>query len=217
MIMDDRLEAGDYVVLSVRDNGSGMDEDTLERIFDPFFTTKFTGRGLGLAAVIGIVRGHNGTMQVKSTVGKGTCFDVYLPASDQLVEEKPLPQREAIANEGEDTILLVDDEPSVLNVARRMLERKGYQVLTATNGREARDVYRKHAIRGVVLDLTMPELDGRETYAELRRIDPEVRVLISSGYTSQEVGEDFAGYGKISFIQKPFQAEDFYAKMKDVL
>lgn len=217
MIMDDRLEAGDYVVLSVRDNGSGMDEDTLERIFDPFFTTKFTGRGLGLAAVIGIVRGHNGTMQVKSTVGKGTCFDVYLPASDQLVEEKPLPQREAIANDGEDTILLVDDEPSVLNVARRMLERKGYQVLTATNGQEALDVYRKHAIKGVVLDLTMPELDGRETYAELRRIDPEVRVLISSGYTSQEVGEDFAGYGKISFIQKPFQAEDFYAKMKDVL
>ena len=219
MLLDDELATGSYVVLSIEDTGSGMDEDTVSRIFDPFFTTKFTGRGLGLAAVLGIVRGHRGALRVESEVGKGTHFEMYLPAADRVMAPKidVVPPEEDGKSEG--TLLIVDDEPTVLKVAKSMLERQGFNILTAQDGREAIEVFKLHQkeIKGVILDLTMPELNGRETYLELQLLDDRVPVLIASGFSSDEVVKEFDGGDKVGFVQKPFQATTFCEKVQEML
>ena len=205
--LDEPLAEGPYVWLEVSDTGCGMDPETRRRIFEPFFTTKFTGRGLGLSAVLGIVRGHQGALKVQSEPGKGTSFKVLFPAAPQ---EVPTPPRSGEPKpglwKGAGTILLVDDEESVRTMGRRMLERSGFQVLTAADGRAALEIYRarRGEIALVLLDLTMPDLDGEETFHELRQIDPNVRVVMSSGYTESEIIPRFAGQGLTGFLQKPY-------------
>ncbi len=205
--LDEQLTESAYVWLEVADTGCGMDQETQRRIFEPFFTTKFTGRGLGLSAVLGIVRGHQGVLKVHSEPGKGTTFKILFPAVPQ---DKPALSQQGETKpdawKGAGTILLVDDEESVRTMGNRMLERNGFRVLTAADGREALEIYRarRDEIALVLLDLTMPNLDGEETFHELRRIDPNVRVVMSSGYTESEIIPRFAGMPLAGFLQKPY-------------
>ncbi|MFZ1641807.1 MAG: ATP-binding protein [Candidatus Contendobacter sp.] len=205
--LEESLSEGLYVWLEVSDTGCGMDPEIQRRIFEPFFTTKFTGRGLGLSAVLGIVRGHQGALKVYSEPGGGTTFKVLFPAAKQETTAVARLDAVNLADwKGAGTILLVDDEESVRILGVRMLERLGFQVLTAVDGREALEIYR--ARRGeivlVLLDLTMPDLDGEETFRELRWLDPKVRVVMSSGYTESEITPRFAGQQLTGFLQKPY-------------
>jgi len=214
LLPSQELPPGEYVVLQVSDNGSGMDDATRAKIFDPFFTTKFTGRGLGLAAVLGIIRGHGGTIRVVSHPGVGTCFQVYFPASTKTVERSLA----ALSNDsihGSGTILVVDDEEIVRVAARTVLESFGYNVLEAENGREGIRVYERHAgeISVVLLDMTMPVMSGVETLQHLLHMDPETVVIATSGYNESEAMQIF-GSSIAGFIQKPFTAPDLGRKIK---
>jgi nitrogen-specific signal transduction histidine kinase/CheY-like chemotaxis protein len=213
------IPEGEYVFLEVSDNGIGMSAETRARIFDPFFTTKFTGRGLGLAAVLGIVRGHHGAMKVYSEVGRGTAFKLLLPCAEGPADAAPDLPAAPLAWRGSGTMLVVDDEDTVRNTTRRMLERIGFEVLMASDGAEALEVFHREGSRiaGVLLDLTMPHLDGNATFTELRRLDPEVRVLLVSGFNEQEAVTRFAGKGLAGFLQKPFKPDTLYSKLQSIL
>jgi PAS domain S-box-containing protein len=213
------VNPGDYVRLSVRDTGVGMDRETMVRIFDPFFTTKRMGRGtgLGLASAYGIVKGHSGYIDVESEIGAGSVFFVYLPATDQ----PPAPEAKAGRQfePGAGTVLLVDDELSVLEVTARMLERLGYTVVMAASGHEALTLYRGDPgrFRLVILDMIMPETGGGEVFDELKRINPEVRVLLASGYSMQGQARTIMNRGCTGFIQKPFTMDDLALKLQAAL
>ncbi len=212
------VEPGSYVTLEVHDTGSGIPADVLAKMFDPFFTTKFTGRGLGLAAVHGIVRGHRGAMRVYSTPGQGTTFKVLFPASDEVPVKAEVVPEETEAT-GTATVLVVDDENVVRRTAKSMLERFGYSVILAENGQECVDLFRvlSEKIAVVLLDMTMPVLSGEETFRQLRSIKPEVRVILSSGYNEVEAVRRFAGKGLAGFIQKPYTAVALEQKIRSVL
>jgi PAS domain S-box-containing protein len=208
---DESLPEGLYVSLEVSDTGCGMDRAIQARIFEPFFTTKFTGRGLGMSAVLGIVRGHKGALKIYSEPGKGTTFRLLFPASLENREVFLEGNVDAdVQFHGSGTVLLVDDEETIRGVGQLMLEGLGFSVITAEDGQQAVEIYnsRRSEIAVVLLDLTMPRMNGEEAFRELRRINPGVRVILSSGYSEQEIAGRFAGKGLAGFIQKPFTIKD---------
>jgi len=202
--LDEKIQEGSYLFLEVSDSGCGMEKETLAKLFDPFFTTKFTGRGLGMAAVLGIIRGHKGAIKVYSEAGKGTTFKVLLPVSGRAAVRT----RDAAGSDGwrgSGVVLLADDEATVRGIGKEMLQELGFTVVTANDGREAVALFKASPeVAFVVLDLTMPVMDGEQCFRELRVHNPEVKVVMSSGYNEQEVAQQFVGKGVAGFIQKPY-------------
>jgi len=201
------LTEPEYICLTVTDNGAGMDPDTLLKIFEPFFSSKFQGRGLGLAAVYGIINNHRGEIAVNSTPGKGTCFDIYLPATR---EPKPVATSVAVENPtGDETVMVIDDDPNVIAVAQKILENLGYQVLTAVDGRAAllRANEHKGPIDLVLLDMEMPVMGGSEVAPLLKELYPDLKIVICSGYELDAAAQDLLDRGADSFVQKPFRLE----------
>jgi len=203
--VDEGLAEGHYVVLEVSDTGQGMDRATQARVFDPFFTTKTTGRGLGLAATLGIVRGHGGAVSLESEPGRGTTFSIYFPCDVAVSGPPSAPAPSASPGSGEGTILIVDDETLVRDVTRQVLQVAGFQVLCAAGGREGIAIFEQHPkIDVVVLDMTMPDMNGAEVLVELRRLRRNVRVVLCSGYSESEVVARVGGDGVCGFLHKPY-------------
>ncbi len=205
-----KVKAGKYVFLQVRDTGCGMGDDAIDKIFDPFFTTKLTGRGLGLAAVMGIVRSHNGAITVDSAPGKGSIFAIYLPASTSTSLAERTPKSDDPDWKGAGKILIADDEQIVLDVGCSMLSTLGFTAIPVANGREALDTYRarEKEIQAVILDMSMPEMDGREAFDEIRKLSATVPIIVSSGYSQDRA--DFSGTTEASkprYLQKPYQLD----------
>jgi PAS domain S-box-containing protein len=211
---------GDYVYLTIEDTGHGIPKDVVDRIFEPFFSTKKQGEGtgLGLAMVYGIVKHHGGHIMCYSEPGVGTAFKIYLPVIEDLAisgEFKILPE----APGGSETVLLVDDEEMIRSLGRKMLEQAGYRVLEALTGEEAVEIYRNEGSRIdlVVLDLIMPGMGGRQALAELKNMDPDVRVVIASGYSPDGLAESATETGAAGFITKPFRRHDVLRTVREVL
>ncbi len=222
--LHDDFEPGPYVCLEVADTGCGMDAETQKRMFDPFFSTKFAGRGLGLAAVLGIVRSHRGAIRIQSQPGAGTTFQVFFPAVPRTVavegEAPPIdPDAEVRRWRGNGLVLIVDDEKRVRDVAKSILEHRGFQTLTAVDGREGVRLFAEYSdqIRLVLLDLTMPGLDGNAVLAEIRRMRADVPVILSSGYTKQDVVAEASEQDAFAFIQKPYLPVDLIRIVRDAL
>jgi PAS domain S-box-containing protein len=213
------LKPGPHVILRVADTGAGMDEATLARIFEPFFTTKFTGRGLGLPAVLGIVRGHGGALRVKSEPSEGTVFTVYFPAAKGEAEPEPEAPAGGAPATGTGLVLVVDDDAGVRAVARQTLELRGYRVIEAGDGSEALDQVRIQGgrIALVVLDATMPNMSGESTLRELQDLRPDLPVLLSSGYDEQATLRRFPGLGPEAFLPKPYGPRELLAKVQALL
>jgi CheY-like chemotaxis protein len=208
------LEPGRYVLLSVEDTGSGMNEETREKAFEPFFSTKFQGRGMGLAAVYGIVKKHGGYITMASQEEEGTTCTVYLP----VVEAEVKPQPPAATGEAK-TILLVDDEPFILNIGKEMLKSLGYQVLAANSGQAAVDIARDYEgdIHLVLLDMGMPIMDGPTTFSLLREVRPDIEVLIFSGYAMDADVQDLLEAGARGFLQKPVRFKRLQEEIHQLL
>ena len=214
--LDNNVSEGLYVYLEVSDTGCGMDKETVAKLFDPFFTTKFTGRGLGMAAVLGIVRGHNGGIKVYSEPNRGTTFKILLPASG-IPSETSRRSEGGEQWKGSGTVLLVDDEETVRSIGSEMLKELGFTTITANDGREAVEIFRSRPdISFVILDLTMPRMDGEECFRELKELNPEIKVIMSSGYNEQEVSQKFVGKGMAGFIQKPYRLSEMQAEIRKI-
>ena len=210
---------GKYVAISITDTGIGMDEKTLKRVFDPFFTTKDKerGTGLGLASAYGIIKNHDGIITAESARGQGATFHIYLPASEKSVIDEPKEDQKILAGSG--TILLVDDEEMIIDVGTRILQKLGYEVLTARHGKEAIEVYQQNRqkVAMVILDLIMPEMGGGETYDRLKEMDPNVKVLLSSGYSLDGQATEILKRGCDGFIQKPFSIKGLSEKLGQII
>ncbi len=205
LLSNEPLKAGAYAVLTVKDNGTGMDAETLSKIFDPFFTTKFLGRGLGLSAVLGIVRGHHGDLFVNSVPGEGTQFRLLLPLTE--ISSPPISAEQNTLRSGLGTILVVDDDNAVRNLAKSVLERSGYRVILTTNGQEGVEQFRKQKeVALVLLDLTMAVMSGEEAFHEIRAANSTAKVLLMSGYSEVYATRSLKGERLDGFLQKPFTA-----------
>ncbi len=215
----DHLRPGLYVTLEVSDTGCGMNRKTLEHLFEPFFTTKFTGRGLGMSAVLGIVRGHKGAISVRSEEGRGTSIRILLPACEGKRTKTTTSTVGPDGMKGAGVILVADDEEFVRESAAMMLEDCGFEVLTTVDGEQALEIYRKNRARIdlVLLDMMMPRMNGEQAFRELKRLNPNVRVLLSSGYSEQETMHRFSGEGPAGFIQKPYIPEKLCEKCRNAI
>ncbi len=207
------------VRLVVTDSGAGMDDQTRSRIFDPFFSTKGPGRGLGLAAVRGIVRSASGELSLTSSPGEGTSFVVRFPAAEEEDEPAAVESGLAAGIEGDETILLVDDEPLVRSVARQFLELGGYRVVEAASGLEAVEIYRRRRddIAAVVIDMTMPQMSGTEALREIRAFDPNVKAILTSGYVRAESLEGGGREELGDVLQKPYRATTLLSRLGKLL
>jgi two-component system cell cycle sensor histidine kinase/response regulator CckA len=214
-----RPRPGKYVMARVKDNGKGMDQKTKARIFEPFFTTKEMGRGsgLGLASAYGIIKGHGGYIDVESEKGYGSVFSIYLPASEASIRKDSTVS--AAVEKGDETILLVDDEEVIIDVGSQLLEKLGYTVIRARGGEEAIQRYQenKDKIHMIILDMIMPDVGGSEVYEKIKKIDPEAKILLSSGYSIDGQATEILNKGCNGFIQKPFNLKDLSKKIREVL
>ncbi|MCJ7830027.1 MAG: response regulator, partial [Desulfobacterales bacterium] len=212
------LNPGNYIRIGVRDTGIGMEPEILQRIFEPFFTTKerFCGTGLGLASAYGIIDNHGGAIKVSSRRGAGSTFQLYLPASQKKATDRTAGSEKVVSGQG--TVLLVDDEVTIIEVTREMLQKLGYRVISAGGGKEAVALF--EANRGridlVILDMIMPEMGGGETFDQIKRIKPEVNVLLSSGYSMKGEAEKILRRGCNGFIQKPYRLEQLSEKISEI-
>lgn len=210
---------GTFIRLTITDTGVGMDSKTRGRIFEPFFTTKEMGHGtgLGLASAYGIIKNHGGFIEVESEKGHGSTFHVYLPISDKDVTRDTTSAANILR--GTETILLVDDEPFILDVGREMLKALGYRVITVNNGKDALNIYtaQRHSIALVILDIIMPDMSGEETFARLKMIDENVKVIVSSGYSKQSQADSLMTQGCRSFLQKPFRINTLSQTIRQIL
>jgi CheY-like chemotaxis protein len=203
----------------VTDTGMGIEPDIIERIFEPFFTTKEVGKGtgLGLASAYGIIKNHNGIIRVYSEKNHGTTFNIYLPASN--LEEVDDIEISTEMVKGNEAILLVDDEESTIQVEKLMLRELGYQVIPALGGKEAVELYKEKMVDLdlVALDMIMPEMNGKDTYDALKKINPAVKVLLVSGYSQNKQIDELMDQGCNGFIQKPFDIVQLSQKLREVL
>ncbi len=217
------IEPGNYAKISVTDTGTGMDEATRQKIFDPFFTSKkmgsVKGTGLGLASAYGIIKNHGGIIDVYSEKGAGSTFNIYLPASEAVIGDQEAEIREEKIPTGHETVLFVDDEEMIIDVSKEMLKTLGYEVLTARNGREAIEVYKENRDRIdiVIMDMIMPEMGGGEAYDRLKEINPDIKVLLSSGYSITGQATEILNRGCNGFIQKPFNLKDLSQNIIEIL
>ena len=213
------VEPGRYVKISVTDTGVGMDRAIQKKIFDPFFSTKEMGRGtgLGLASAYGIIKNHGGFISVYSEKGHGSTFNIYLPASEKEIIEEKKPTGDTLR--GTETVLFVDDEDMIIEVAGELFEQLGYKVLTAGSGKEACEIYEKNKeqIDIVLLDMIMPDISGSDTYDKMKKIDPDIKVLLSSGYSINGQATEIMDRGCNGFIQKPFKMKELSQKLREIL
>jgi CheY-like chemotaxis protein len=213
------VKPGKYVKISITDTGLGMEEATHERIFDPFFTTKEMGKGtgFGLPSAYGIIKNHGGIINVFSEKGEGTTFGIYLPALEkEVTKQQELPRKEL---KGEESVLLVDDENMIIDVGQEMLKALGHEVFTARSGREAIEVYEanKEKIDIVILDMIMPDMGGGEAFDRMKEISPNIKVLLSSGYSIDGQAKEILARGCLGFMQKPFNLRDLSQKLRGIL
>ncbi len=212
---------GDYVLLSVSDNGSGMDDATQRRVFEPFFTTKKLGRGtgLGLSTVYGIVKQHDGWINMESALGEGTRFAVYLPRATAAKDAEGVAEEAQEPRHGRERILFVDDETMIREIGRKVLELGGYTVITASDGREALDIFERERARLdlVILDVTMPLLSGLEVLERMRALAPDIRVILSSGYPARVGHNGPIEARPAAFLQKPYRPDGLARAVRDVL
>lgn len=215
------LPAGKYVLLQVSDTGEGMTEETLKRAFEPFFTTKPEGKGtgLGLPRVWGIVKEHSGTVKIESNQGKGSTFKLLFPALDEVREDPGIKGSSPPVFGGQNTVLLVDDEVLIRKSAKRILERIGYNVILAENGKEALSIFKQQGkhIDLVLLDMIMPIMDGSETFYAIRKIRMDIPIIVCSGYSKDDSATELMKEQRVGFVQKPFSVGEISARMAQIL
>lgn len=214
-----RVTPDNYVKISVADTGRGMEESTRQQLFNPFFTTKDKGRGtgLGLASAYGIIKNHDGFITVHSKLGQGTTFTIYLPLSDRnAIRDVP---REDVLFKGSETVLLVDDEKMILEVGQAMLGKLGYRVIAAAGGKQAVDIVtqKRNELDIVILDLIMPGMDGGKVFDCIRKIRPQMPIMLSSGYAINRQADEIMQRGCNGFLQKPFNVFELSQKVRKIL
>lgn len=215
-LLENQPENADYVMVSIRDTGIGMDKKTMEYIFDPFFTTKENGMGtgLGLSAVYGIINSHQGFIDVSSELGTGTCVKILMPISKTAVKEVSVEKQSELILPGNETILVVDDEKEILNLSKDLFSMYGYQVLLANSGNEAIDIYKECRVDLVIMDMMMPGMSGKELFNILRGINPDIKVIFSSGYSEENIMQDIQKADNCKFIQKPFTVRNLLSLVR---